>query len=207
MIYTKRKLIYWSLAIVAIIFLWNSINKLLIYTHKLTPVGEALVSDKQIEKDVEYIFRDKYTTEQILTYSLKDAIRLTVAKNSKDLLIKAFQKDNDKSINVVITDKQLRWNGDINVHREGQEIAFSQSLKFLDYFIHHKYDSSIKTLEFSYIPKKFDESLVGTGVVIILDEFIIEYEQLKGLGFEGKELENKLKEKFFYFNYNDDDMK
>lgn len=207
MLKKKRKLIYWSISIIAVIILWNSYNKLLIYTHKLTPVGEELVSDKQMEKDVEYIFRKKYSTQQVHTLKLKDAIRLETPKNSKEIFLRAFQSDNDNSINVSITDKRLRWNGDINVHREGQEIAFHQALKFLDYFINHKYDSSIKTVRFCYTPQNFDESLVGTCVVFVLDDFKNEFERLKEMGLEGNELENKLKEKFFYFNYTEDDMK
>jgi hypothetical protein len=44
----------------------------------------------------------------------------------------------------------------------------------------------------------FDWDSTETSIVIVIDEFINEYERLKSKGFKGEELERKLQEKFIY---------
>jgi hypothetical protein len=194
----KRKELFGVITIFTAIFLFFCINNLLIYTHKLTPVGEKLFDKKQIKNDAAYIFKDKYKIDfKVETFNIKDSIPLKMGK-SKEILKRAYHNQNDMLIQLSLTDKRIRGR-DINVYKEGQVIVTNQAIRFLIFFIQREYDPSLKVLSAVYTPRNFDLDAVSpANVVIIINEFKNEYKQLIEDGYVGKELERKLEEKFIY---------
>jgi hypothetical protein len=197
-IHKKRKELFGVITVFIAIILFFGINNFLIYTHKLTPVGEKLVDTRQVQKDVAHIFKDKYKIYfQMETFKIKESLPLRMGK-SKEILKRAYKNQNDLLIQLSLTDKRIRGR-DIDVYKEGQVIVTNQTIRFLIYFIQREYDPSIKALSAVYTPRNFDLDAVSpANLVIIIDEFKNEYKQLIEDGYEGKELESKLEEKFIY---------
>jgi hypothetical protein len=182
------------------IILFFCINNLLIYSHKLTPVGEKLFDAKQIKNDVAFIFRDKYRIESnVTTFEIKKILHLVMSEKDKVRLVKAKQSETDKVIQFAITDKHLR-SKDINENKEGKNIVTNLSIKFLLYFMNREYDPSIKAVDLVYYPRMFNLDSNAVNTVIVIDEFIEEYQLLINEGFEGKELESRLEDKFVYYD-------
>jgi hypothetical protein len=141
----KRKLILSLFVTFTIIILFFIGKNVLFYTHQLTPEGEKLLNTERIQKDVEYIFQDKYKFHYKLSiFNLKNIIHLSLEPN-RTVLKRAFQNESDKVIQIVLTDKKVRGT-DINVHEEGKVIVTNQAIQFLIYFIHRDYDPTIKAV-------------------------------------------------------------
>jgi hypothetical protein len=189
----NRKLLIWSLVIVAILTLSLNINTFLIYTHQLTPVGEKLLSTKQVKKDAEYIFRDKYKINSVKTLDVGFSVNTYLGKD-KEVLERAFHYTSDKYFQVTIEDKKQKWK---DINRKSN--AINQAVTFLIYLINREYDPSIKAVFIYYYPKTFSIDDNGeTRIAIVIDEFKQEYQRLINAGFKGRDLENKLEEKFIY---------
>jgi hypothetical protein len=197
MINTKRKIIYWSLAILAIIFIVFNINSLLIYTHKITPEGGSLLDSEQIEKDLAYIFRDKYTLNSVRMLNLTHSINTSLDKE-KELLEKNYEFTNDQLIQISLEDKNSRWKAITS--QKANEIATNQAVQFLLYFTQRDFDTTIKVVKLFFTPKYLEIGPTDTRVIIVIDEFKMEYERLLKEGIEQEELERKLEEKFSYEN-------
>jgi hypothetical protein len=196
----KRKLILSLFVTFTIIILFFIGKNVLFYTHQLTPEGEKLLNTERIQKDVEYIFQDKYKFHYKLSiFNLKNIIHLSLEPN-RTVLKRAFQNESDKVIQIVLTDKKVRGT-DINVHEEGKVIVTNQAIQFLIYFIHRDYDPTIKAVNAFYTPRNFGiDANADANCVIIIDEFKDEYKRLKNDGLVGKKLEKKLEEKFIYYD-------
>jgi hypothetical protein len=190
---TKRKLIYWSLAILVIFFIVFNVNSLLIYTHKITPEGESLFDSEQIEKDLAYIFRDKYSLNSVRMLNLTHSINTSLGKE-KELLERNYEFSNDQLIQISLEDKNSRWKAITS--KKANEIATNQAVQFLLYFTQRDFDPTIKVVKVFYSPKYLEIGSTDTRVIIVIDEFKMEYERLLKEGIEQEELERKLEEKF-----------
>jgi hypothetical protein len=197
----KGKMVWMILSVLIITFLivpiyFLSKNLLTMQTYELTPEGEELMNEKQIEKDVAFLFREKYKIYyKVGTFRIRNILHLNF-EPKRTILKRAIQNENDKVIEISLTDKRVRGT-DINVHKEGKVLVTSQAIKFLIYFIHRDYDKSIKAVKVLYTPKNFDiDANTAASIVIIIEDFNKEYGRLIDEGFEGQELERKLEEKF-----------
>jgi hypothetical protein len=194
----RMKIFITVFLVLAFLLFTNSLN-LFVSLHKLTPEGEKLLDLKQIKKDAAYILRDSAKVERVETFLIGSAMSLYFGKN-KDALERSLQDTSDKYLLITTEDKKIRWD-DIDVHKEGKVIAAHQAVNFLSHFIHREHDPSIKAVFLFYYPRMIDLDASETSIVIVIDEFIKEYEHLTNEGFEGKELETKLVEKLIYFDF------
>lgn len=197
MINTKRKLIYWSLGILAIIYIVFNVNSLLIYTHKITPEGGSLFDSERIEKDIAYIFRDKYKLNSVRMLNLTQSINTSLDRE-KELLERDYEFTNDQLIQISLEDKNSRWKAITS--KRANEIATNQAIQFLLYFTQREFDPTIKVVKLFYTPKYLEIGPTETSVIIVIDDFKVEYERLLKEGIEQEELERKLEEKFIYEN-------
>jgi hypothetical protein len=197
----KGKMVWMILSVLIITFLillLYSLSKSLLttQTYKITPEGVEIKNVKQIEKDVAFLFREKYKIYyKVGIFKIKNILHLSFEPD-RTILKRAYQDENDKVIDISLTDKRIRGT-DINVHKEGKVIVTNQAIKFLIYFIHRDYDKSIKAVNVLFTPKNFDiDANTAASIVIIIEDFNKEYRRLIKEGFEGQELERKLEEKF-----------
>jgi hypothetical protein len=197
MIKTKRKLIFWSLAILAIIYIVFNVNSLLIYTYKITPEGGGLFDSVRIEKDIAYIFRDKYKLNSVRMLNLTQSINTSLDRE-KELLERDYEFTNDQLIQISLEDKNSRWKAITS--KRANEIATNQAIQFLLHFTQREFDPTIKVVKLFYTPKYLEIGPTETSVIIVIDEFKEEYERLLKEGVEQEELERKLEEKFIYEN-------
>jgi hypothetical protein len=191
-----RKYFIWLLVSFTFLFIIFNMNSLFINFHKLTPEGKVISSKKQIKKDVAYILKDNYKVTKVDNPDLMPSISIYLGKH-KQTLERAFEYTGDKHILIITEDRKIRKN-DIDLHNEGKVLATKQAVSFLIYFINREFDPKIKAVSLFYSPRMFDWDSTETSIVIVIDEFINEYERLKSKGFKGDELERKLQEKFIY---------
>lgn len=201
---SKKKVIIMNLTLIVITIcltlLYSLSRDFIITIHKLTPEGEQLKNTKQIQKDIAYLFRDKFRMKSVRVSDSKTSIPLIIGKD-KDVLKRSFLNETDKNIQISFEDKNLR-DTYLNINKEGKVIVTNQAIRFLIYFIHREYDPSIKAVYAIYSTREFNffEPTKQATIVVVIDEFKDEYDQLVRAGYEGRELERKLVDKFIYYN-------
>jgi hypothetical protein len=171
------------------------------HNSSITPEGEKVLSPKQIQNDLSYLFKDKYRPySSVDFFSISRIIPLSRTKD-EEVLKRIITDETDQLVEISLEDKKLRWEKGIDVFSEGQEIVAEQAVQFLLYFLQRDYDPTLKAVCAMYTPRNFDlDANTQASIVIGFDEFIKEWDRLKSEGLNIEDIEKNLVEIFLYFH-------